>query len=276
MSTLYLVATPIGNLEDITLRALKVLEEADAVACEDTRETLKLLNHYGIKNKLFACHKFNETAQAEKIAERVAAGETIALVSDAGLPLISDPGSPVVTACREKGVPVRVVPGASAGLSALMLSGMDTRRFTFFGFPEKSGSALRQFVADVAACPQTAVIYESPHHIVKMLEEMARQMPERRLSVSRELTKKFEETLSGTPAELLAHFKENAPRGEFVIVAEGAPPAPAFDADESVAAHVARLVAGGMSEKDAIKTAAKARGLPKRDVYRAVKIEEET
>ncbi len=272
--TLYLVATPIGNLEDITLRALRILKEADRIACEDTRQTIKLLNHFEIKNRLEAYHKYNEAAEAERLAALLESGECIALVSDAGLPIISDPGSKLVQVCRQRGIPVEVLPGANAGLSALMLSGLDATRFTFFGFPGKSSKEFKKFVEDLAACTNTAVVYESPHHLMKMLEALKEAIPEREISISREITKKFQETQNGTAAELIEAFTQKPPRGEFVLVIQGGEPVdPAAERSAlTIAEHVQSYIHEGLSEKDAIKKTAADRGLGKRDVYKEIKI----
>lgn len=275
--TLYLVATPIGNLEDITLRALRILKEVDLIACEDTRQTIKLLNHYDIKNKLIAYHKFNESKEAQKLIEHLKEGEDIALVSDAGLPIISDPGSVLVRECQENGIPVTVVPGANAGLTALMLSGLDARRFTFFGFPEKSKKGERAFIEDITHSPETAVIYESPHHLLKTLKGIAEIDPGRTLSVSRELTKRYEETLTDTAENLLKHFEEEAPRGEFVVVIDKCTDLPEKEENDSLSLKelVELFVSQGLSEKEAIKKAAAERGLKKRQVYEEIKIKKD-
>lgn len=276
--TLYLVATPIGNLEDITLRALRILKEVNLIACEDTRQTIKLLNHYDIKNKLVAYHKFNEKKEADKLIELLKSGEDIALVSDAGLPIISDPGSILVQECNANHIPVTVVPGANAGLTALMLSGLDARRFTFFGFPEKSKKGEREFIQDIMNCRETAVVYESPHHLLKTLKGIVAIDPERMVSVSRELTKRYEETLTDTAEKLLEHFEENEPRGEFVLIIDkntSAPEKQSETAHLSLKELVEHFVSEGLSEKEAIKKAAAERGMKKRQVYDEIKIKKD-
>ncbi len=221
MGTLYLVPTPVGNLDDITLRALRVLKEAELVLAEDTRTTGMLLKHYDIKARLCAHHKFNEHQTADAFAARIAAGETMALVTDAGTPGISDPGFMLVRACVARGARVECLPGATAFVPALAASGLPCERFTFEGFlPQKKGRASR--LEELREEPRTMVFYESPHRVVKTLGQLAETFgPERRVAVCRELTKLHEEYVRGTLGEALAHFRQNEPRGEFVIVVEG-------------------------------------------------------
>ncbi len=224
MARLYIVPTPIGNLEDITLRAIRVLKEADLILAEDTRTTAVLLRHYGITTPMRSHHKFNEHATAAHIASEIAAGRNIALVSDAGTPGISDPGFLLVRTCLEAGaggVEVETLPGATAFVPALVQSGFPCDRFRFEGFlPQKKGRAGR--VAALADEELTMIFYESPFRVVKTLEQFAAAFgAEREVSVSRELTKKFEQTVRGTLAEAIEHFKTHEPKGEFVIVVSG-------------------------------------------------------
>ncbi len=221
MGTLYLVPTPVGNLDDITLRALRVLKEAELVLAEDTRTTGMLLKHYDIKARLCAHHKFNEHQTADAFAARIAAGETMALVTDAGTPGISDPGFMLVRACVARGARVECLPGATAFVPALAASGLPCERFTFEGFlPQKKGRASR--LEELREEPRTMVFYESPHRVVKTLGQLAETFgPERRVAVCREISKLHEEYVRGTLDEALAHFSRNEPRGEFVIVVEG-------------------------------------------------------
>ena len=223
MGKLYLIPTPVGNLEDITLRALRLLKEVSLILAEDTRTTSNLLKHYDIKTPLQSHHKFNEHQQVEKIAERLAQGEDIALVSDAGTPGISDPGFLLVRTCVEAGIEVETLPGATALIPALVQSGFPCDRFCFEGFlPQKKGRAKQ--LQSLAAEERTMIFYESPYRVVKCLEQFAEVFgPERRVSVSRELTKKFEQTVRGTVAEVLEHFRTTDPKGEFVIVLAGKP-----------------------------------------------------
>lgn len=221
MGTLYLVPTPVGNLEDITLRALRILKEADVVLAEDTRTSGILLKHYDIKTRLCSHHKFNEHQTAEAFAARMAAGEVMALISDAGTPAISDPGFMLVRACVERGVEVQCLPGATAFVPALVASGLPCERFTFEGFlPQKKGRATR--MEQLKEEPRTMIFYESPYRVVKTLAQFAETFgAERRVAACREISKLHEECVRGTMAEVLAHFEENEPRGEFVIVVEG-------------------------------------------------------
>lgn len=223
MGRLYIVPTPIGNLDDITLRAVAVLGEADFILAEDTRTTSFLLRHLGIEKKLYSHHKFNEHATVELVARTIAEGRSAALVSDAGTPGISDPGFLLVRTCIEQGIEVETLPGATAAVPALIQSGFPCDRFCFEGFlPQKKGRSKHlQALADEE---RTMIFYESPYRVVKCLEQFAEVFgPERRVSVSRELTKKFEQTLRGTVAEVLDYFRAVEPKGEFVIVVAGRP-----------------------------------------------------
>ncbi len=225
MSRLYIVPTPIGNLDDITLRAVDVLRRVDFILAEDTRTTLFLLKHLGIEKRLYSHHKFNEHATVRMVAETIAAGRDAALVSDAGTPGISDPGFLLVRTCVEAGIEVETLPGATALIPALVQSGFPCDRFCFEGFlPQKKGRSKQlQRLADEE---RTMIFYESPFRVVKCLEQFAEVFgPDRPVSVSRELTKKFEETVRGTIAEVLEHFRANEPRGEFVLVVAGRPKA---------------------------------------------------
>lgn len=223
MAKLYIVPTPIGNLDDITLRAVNVLRDVDFILAEDTRTTLFLLKHLGIEKKLYSHHKFNEHATVKMVAESIAAGRNAALVSDAGTPGISDPGFLLVRTCVEAGIEVETLPGATALIPALVQSGFPCDRFCFEGFlPQKKGRVKQ--LQSLAAEERTMIFYESPYRVVKCLEQFAEVFgPERRVSVSRELTKKFEQTVRGTVAEVLEHFRTTDPKGEFVIVLAGKP-----------------------------------------------------
>ena len=223
MAKLYIVPTPIGNLDDITLRAVNVLRDVDFILAEDTRTTSFLLKHLGIEKKLYSHHKFNEHATVKMVAESIPAGRNAALVSDAGTPGISDPGFLLVRTCVEAGIEVETLPGATALIPALVQSGFPCDRFCFEGFlPQKKGRAKQ--LQSLAAEERTMIFYESPYRVVKCLEQFAEVFgPERRVSVSRELTKKFEQTVRGTVAEVLEHFRTTDPKGEFVIVLAGKP-----------------------------------------------------
>jgi 16S rRNA (cytidine1402-2'-O)-methyltransferase len=225
--TLYLVATPIGNLEDITLRALRTLKESDVVAAEDTRRTGQLLHHYRISKPLVSYHKFNEAQRSGQILARLARGEKVALVSEAGSPGISDPGERVVRAALAAGCQVEAVPGPCALVAALTASGLPAAEFHFVGFlPHKSGQRRRE-LERLRQLPGTLVLYESPHRAGKLLAELAELMPERQLVLARELTKRFEEFLRGTPADLLARTSLRSLKGELVALISPAPVAPA-------------------------------------------------
>ncbi|MFI3248818.1 MAG: 16S rRNA (cytidine(1402)-2'-O)-methyltransferase [Rikenellaceae bacterium] len=222
MSKLYIVPTPIGNLEDITLRAINVLKQVDLILAEDTRTTAFLLKHLGIEKRMLSHHKFNEHATSTMVAERISAGQSVALVSDAGTPGISDPGFLLVRTCVEEGIEVETLPGATACIPALVQSGFPCDRFCFEGFlPQKKGRA--KHLAALATEERTMIFYESPYRIVKSLEQFAEVFgEERKVSITRELSKKFEQTVRGTIPEVIAHFKEHEPKGEFVMVVEGA------------------------------------------------------
>ena len=228
MAKLYIVPTPIGNLEDITLRAINVLKEVDFILAEDTRTTSHLLRHLGIEKPMHSHHKFNEHATVGRVAESIAAGKDVALVSDAGTPGISDPGFLLVRKCVEEGIDIVTLPGATALIPALVQSGFPCDRFCFEGFlPQKKGRMKR--LQELSTESRTVIFYESPYRVVKCLEQIGETFGlERRVAVVREITKKFEETVRGTVMEAIAHFKEHEPKGEFVIVVEG------YDAKRSV------------------------------------------
>ena len=271
---LYIVGTPIGNLEDITLRALRILKEVDVIAAEDTRHTVKLLNHFELKKHLLAYHQHNEQSGSEKLLELLAEGKDIALVSDAGMPVISDPGSVIVSRCNEAGIPVEVVPGPNAGLCALVLSGIDARAFTFMGFLGKQNKEIRGGIEKIAASENTVILYETPHRLVKTLEAMVQVIPDRKMSISREITKKYEETRMGTVQEHLDWYSENPPKGEFVLVIEGGDGLPSDSQDLtalSLDEHMAHYEDQGMGEKEAMKQVARYRGVSKRDIYNLIK-----
>ncbi len=221
MAKLIVVPTPVGNLEDITIRAIRVLKEADLILAEDTRTTGVLLKHYEIQNRLQSHHKFNEHQTTERIAERIKAGENIALVSDAGTPAISDPGFLLVRECVQKGIEVECLPGATAFIPALVVSGLPNDKFCFEGFlPAKKGRQTR--LLKISSEERTSVIYESPYRLLKTLMQLSEVCGNsRKISVSREISKRFEETIRGTLEEVISHFSKNGPKGEFVIILEG-------------------------------------------------------
>ncbi|HEY4009312.1 MAG TPA: 16S rRNA (cytidine(1402)-2'-O)-methyltransferase [Acidobacteriaceae bacterium] len=280
---LYLVATPIGNLEDITLRALRVLRAADRIACEDTRQTAKLLSHFGITTPTVSYHLHNEVSRAQELIDSLREGGRIALVSDAGTPAIADPGAAIVSAAIDAGIAVYPIPGANAALTALVASGLSTERFTFHGFlPSKSGqrrSALEQLRAELSAAdsnydrpPATHIFYETPHRILDALADVATILgPAHRIVLARELTKLHEEHLRGSVSEVLATLQQRPSiRGEIVVLLEGTltTSASAGTIQQSLADEVHALLRSGASEKDALKQVAKSRGLGKSDAYR--------
>ena len=269
--TLYVCATPIGNLQDITLRVLDTLKTVDLVACEDTRKTLQLLNHFAITKPVTSYFEHNKQVKGDKIIAALLEGKNIALVSDAGMPGISDPGWDLVQQCLAENIPFTVLPGAVAAITGLVLSGLPTQRFSFEGFVPRVKKERRTFFQNLAEETRTMIFYESPHRLEDTLETMAEIFGERQMAATRELTKKFEEVLRGTPAELLAHFQENEIRGEFVLILEGKEPS--VEAAKDIAWAVERvnqLIQEGISQKDAIKQAAKEAGLPKREVYNLI------
>ncbi len=267
--TLYIVATPIGNLEDITLRALRVLREAALVACEDTRQSRKLLDHFGISRPLVSYHEHNEAQAAARLLGALEAGKSVALVSDAGTPLISDPGYRIVAAARARGIAVTPVPGPSALLAALSAAGLPVDCFRFGGFLPARAGARRKLLESLRQDPATLVFFEAPHRIAGALEDIAAALGERRVVLARELTKIHEEFLAGSPLALREELARRASvKGEFtVLIARGEPPeADPARLDAAVAGHVA----AGLSRMEAIKTVARERGLPKREVYRVL------
>jgi len=267
---LVVCGTPIGNLGDAPPRLASALAEADVVACEDTREAAKLLNYLGVHARTVSYHEGNERARAAALAEEVAAGRRVALISDAGMPGISDPGHDLIQACVARGLPVEVVPGPSAVLAALVLSGLPTNRFCFEGFlPRKAGPRERR-LAELAGEPRTMVFFEAPHRVLATLAAMAGAFgPQRPAAITRELTKLHEQVLRGTVAELRERLAAQGPRGELTVVVAGAPE-PAGPDSAALAAEVARLVADGSSTRDAVGAVARASGAPRRAVYQAV------
>ncbi len=221
--TLYVCPTPIGNLEDITLRVLDTLRRVDFIAAEDTRHTRKLLSHFSISRPLESCHGHNERSRMGKIVGRLAGGESAALVSDSGTPGIADPGHRLIVACVEAGVAVEVLPGPSALVTALVASGLPTDRFVFLGWPPRKSGARRRWIEEFSTAGETAVLYESPHRIIALMEELAACLPERPVALARELSKKFEEVRRGTAAEVADSVKARPPKGEMVVVVGGAP-----------------------------------------------------
>ena len=274
---LYLVPTPIGNLGDISLRARQTLENADFIAAEDTRVSLKLLNHLEIKKPLVSYYEHNKTFKGGRIVERILAGETCALVSDAGSPAISDPGEDLVKECAAAGITVCAIPGPCAAITALSISGQSTGRFCFEGFLSMSKKSRREHLDSLRAEKRTMIFYEAPHKLMNTLEDMVEVFgAERPVSFCRELTKLHEEVLRTTLGQAIVHFTETPPKGEFVLVVAGAPEeAKAGPTATDAAGRVNELISQGLSRKDAIKQTAQELGLPKNAVYAAALGEEE-
>lgn len=266
---LYVVGTPIGNLSDFSPRAREILSEVDFIAAEDTRVTLKLLNHFDIKKPMVSYFEHNKYQRGEMICQRIGAGETCALVSDAGMPAISDPGEMLVAQCAERGIPVLVVPGPSAVVSALAISGLPTGRFTFEGFLSTAKKSRREHLEEVRGEKRTMVFYEAPHKLLSTLEDMLSAWGNRRIAIVRELTKIHEEVRRTTLEEAVTFYRENTPKGEFVLVVEGAKPEEIEEMTPEQAVELARsLMEQGYSASEAAKEAAKASSLKKGELYR--------
>ena len=273
-STLYLVATPIGNLADISERAIKVLSEVDFIAAEDTRNSVRLLSALGIKKELVSYHEHNKKASGERLVARLLSGESCAVITDAGMPAISDPGEDIVRLCADAGITVSVIPGACAAVSALSVSGLGTSRFAFEGFLSANKGERKRHLDKVKHEDRTLIFYEAPHKLRATLADMAEAFGnERRISLCRELTKLNEEIKRTTVGEAIAYYDANEPRGEYVLIVEG------FSGeivDDSVSEllsfspeeHVERYIAEGMAKMDAIKKAAKDRGMSKSELYK--------
>jgi len=268
---LYLVPTPIGNLSDISVRCRETLEQADFIAAEDTRVSLKLLNHLGIKKSLVSYYEHNKAFKGNMIVDRILAGETCALVSDAGSPAISDPGEDLVKQCAEAGITVCAIPGPCAAITALSISGQSTGRFTFEGFLSTAKKSRKEHLESLLNEQRTMIFYEAPHKLLTTLEDMAAAFgPDRPISLCRELTKLHEEVIRTTLGGAVELYTQQPPKGEFVLVVAGAEPAVLESATPADAAkRVAILMEGGMSRKDAIKQAAQELNLPKNVVYDA-------
>ena len=268
---LYLVPTPIGNLGDISIRCRQTLENADFIAAEDTRVTLKLLNHLGIHKSLVSYFEHNKAFKGQQILERILEGQTCALVSDAGSPAISDPGEDLVKLCIDTGITVCAIPGPCAAITALSISGQSTGRFCFEGFLSTAKKSRREHLLSLAQETRTMIFYEAPHKLQATLEDMAQVFGrERSVSLCRELTKLHEEVRKTTLGEAIAYYQETAPKGEFVLIVAGAPEAAPETADaEDVAAYVQKLMDQGLTRKDAIRQTAQELNIPKNAVYDA-------
>ncbi len=269
---LYLVGTPIGNLGDITLRALETLRSVDFVCAEDTRVTQKLLTHFDIKKPIISYFEHNKLEKGPVIIERLKNGENAALVSDAGMPGISDPGEHLVKLCIENGIDYTVVPGPIAFVTAAVLSGLSTESLLFEGFLPDNKKKAAEKIERIKKATQTTLIYEAPHNIIATLKILEKEIPERKIVLARELTKIYEETIRGTAGELLEYYNdpENRPRGEFVIAIEGAenlPEEPEKTSDEEIVSKINELIASGMKRNDAVKTVAKENNISRNDAY---------
>lgn len=274
---LYVCGTPIGNLEDITLRVLRVLKEVDLIAAEDTRQSVKLLNYYNINTPLTSYHEHNKESKGPQLINLLKEGKNIAIVTDAGMPGISDPGEDLIRLCYENDVEVTVVPGATAVVTALVLSGLNARSYIFEGFLPKNKKQRKEVLERAKNETRTTVFYEAPHHLVSTLEQIYEAVGNRNSAVIRELTKKYETVERGELKNIVEHFKANEPKGEFVIVLEGAD-AQKVKAGETaqfdnvtIKEHFESYISKGMDEKTAMKAVARDRGIGKREVYNEVK-----
>jgi len=268
--TLYLVGTPIGNLEDLSLRAARILGEADLIAAEDTRRTLKLLNHLNLSKPIVSYHEHNRREAGLRLVGALLEGKSVALVSDAGMPVVSDPGAELVASAAEAGCSVTVVPGPCAASSALALSGFDGSRYVFEGFLPREGKPRRLALEALKTEARTILFYEAPHRLVRTLKDLLAALGDRDAVVCNDITKFYERIDRVMLSQAVAHFEQTEPKGEYALVVKGAEPVePSFE-DISVEDHVRRYLMQGMSKKDAVKQAAKDRGVPKNDVYTAV------
>lgn len=270
---LYLCATPIGNLEDITLRVLRTLKEVDLIAAEDTRNSIHLLNHFDIKTPLTSYHEYNKVDKAYQLVEKMQQGTNIALITDAGTPGISDPGEDLVRICYEQGIEVTSLPGAAACITALTLSGLPTRRFSFEAFLPKEKKERAAVLEELKNDTRTLIVYEAPHHLLGTLKELQNALGDRRLTVCRELTKKFETAFQTTFSEAISYYEEQGVRGECVLVIEGRSREELVQEQQqsweaiSVEEHMERYLSTGMDRKSAMKQVAKDRGVGKREIY---------
>ena len=273
---LYICATPIGNLEDITLRVLRTLKEVDVIAAEDTRNTIKLLNHFEIKTPMTSYHEYNKVDKARYLVEQMARGVSVALVTDAGTPAISDPGEELVRQCYEAGISMTSLPGPAACITALTISGLPTRRFCFEAFLPADKKERKEVLEELQSETRTMIIYEAPHHLAKTLKELAEALGDRRISICKELTKTFEQVFQTTLFQAAERFETEAPRGEQVLVIEGRSRAE-MKAEEQksweeipLSEHMERYLSQGIEKKEAMRMVAKDRGISKREVYQGL------
>lgn len=275
--TLYLCATPIGNLEDITYRVLRTLKEVDLIAAEDTRNSIRLLNHFEIKTPMTSYHEYNKIDKAYQLVAKMREGKNIALITDAGTPGISDPGEDIVRICYEEGIPVTSLPGAAACITALTMSGLPTRRFVFEAFLPKDKNEHQAVLEELKTETRTIIIYEAPHHLVRTLQELSDTLGgDRRLTICRELTKRHEEKLQMTLTDSLSYYEVNEPRGEYVLIIAGRSREEMKKEEQagwealSLEEHMAHYESQGIDRKEAMKRVAKDRGVSKRDIYQAL------
>lgn len=267
--TLFICGTPIGNLEDVSIRLLKTLRQVDAIACEDTRHTVKLLNRYHIKKKLVSYHEYSTMEREDQLLDFVASGKNLALVSDAGMPVISDPGSRLIKKANERHIPVEVVPGPSACIAALVLSGLPGNPFIFMGFAPEKAKARKAFFAALKEETRTVIFYEAPHRLAASLADLREEVgDDRPVSTVKEITKKFQEMRPGTAQSLCEYYAENEPRGEFCVVVGGYEPKTEEKPLEEIVQETEALIASGVNKKDAIRQKAKEYGMAKSDLYK--------
>ncbi len=271
---LYLCATPIGNLEDITFRVLRTLKEVDLIAAEDTRNSIKLLNHFEIKTPMTSYHEFNKVEKAKVLVQKLLSGKNIAVITDAGTPGISDPGEELVRQCHEAGIKVTSLPGAAACITALTMSGRPTRRFAFEAFLPADKQERKEVLSELVNETRTIIIYEAPHRLVRTLKELEQVLgKERQLTICKELTKRYENTFLTTIQEALSYYDINEPRGEYVLVIEGKKRSDIIKEKQaewesmSIKDHVDMYIGQGMDKKEAMKAVANDRGVSKRDIY---------
>ncbi len=278
--TLFLCATPIGNLEDITYRTLRILKEVDLIAAEDTRNSIRLLNHFAIKTPMTSYHEFNKVEKAYQLLDKLLEGQNIALITDAGTPGISDPGEELVRICLDAGVTVTSLPGPAACITALTMSGQPTRRFAFEAFLPREKKERAAVLEELKEETRTIVLYEAPHHLVKTAEELYQILGNRELSVCRELTKIYEENQRTTLEGLLTYYKEHEPRGEYVLVIRGKDRKEIKEEQQrswdalTLPQHMAYYEEQGIAHKEAMKLVAKDRGVSKREIYQKLHVED--
>lgn len=271
--TLYLCATPIGNLEDMTFRVIRTLKEVDLIAAEDTRNSIKLLNHFEIQTPMTSYHEYNKYEKGRKLVEKLLEGQNIALITDAGTPGISDPGEELVKMCYESGIPVTSLPGAAACITALTISGLSTRRFAFEAFLPSDKKEREQILKEMETETRTMIVYEAPHRLVKTLKLFLERLGNRKITVCRELTKRHETALAVTLEVAVAHYEANPPKGECVLVIEGKSREEAREEERkqweemTIEDHMEVYTKQGMDKKSAMKAVAKDRGVSKRDIY---------